>query len=224
MKKLKDLGKNDVIHCPDEKDVKPLMELFDKEGFRWLNRDSYIETPCWDKYKQNTCYRVKHRRYSSLQYYKEQGYTIHQAKDFLYPQIKGYIVKPKYKVAVGKLTSFYAFKLYNGVHFSAESKVVDKLKGLNVLDLFCEPVEQDIEIIHKMPGFELSIDKFGIYYGWQDVTLLAERLCMLNTKLHVCLEEVTVKEITFEILKFGQEETKLSQWKEVYQQYKTLTK
>ena len=74
-KKLKlvtDLGENEVIRCSTFKQAEKLHSLDDR-----------ILIQHWKVYKKNTAFRPKCRQYSSVQFYEDNGYTIHPASDFI---------------------------------------------------------------------------------------------------------------------------------------------
>ncbi len=121
-KKLKlvtDLGENEVIRCST---FKQAVELH--------NLDGRILIQHWNVYKKSTAFYPEACQYSSVQFYEENGYTIHQASDF--------IARPKrvkkVKSAVNELThAFYQIK-------AAQPKLVH---GLTVKN----PTEDEAKMI-----------------------------------------------------------------------------
>lgn len=83
MKKISELTNKDVIHCPTEEEAKAILKLADEAGYKWSTGDSYLTETEWDICEKDTCYLVKEGQYCSLDWYKETGYTIRKASEFL---------------------------------------------------------------------------------------------------------------------------------------------
>ncbi len=46
------------IHCKTKEQAVLLLEYLDKQGFKWVSKESLLEDDNWEKYKENTCYYV----------------------------------------------------------------------------------------------------------------------------------------------------------------------
>jgi hypothetical protein len=83
MKKVKDLKENEVIHCPTEREAEAICLLMHNAGLKWENGASFLEKTYWSNFRENMCYNPTTRLNNSLKYFKEQGFRIHPASDFL---------------------------------------------------------------------------------------------------------------------------------------------
>ena len=96
IKNIKDLGENEVVHCPTEKEAIAICQLMHDAGLKWGDGDSLVSNKnYWDRYMANTCYRITKtgviiERYDFL---NEQTATIHPASSFLSESF--YQVEPK---------------------------------------------------------------------------------------------------------------------------------
>ena len=82
-KKLEEFTNKEVIHCPTGELANKICELLNNNGFSWNTGRLYIYDNNWEYYKENTCYLVKKGKYSDINYYKSEGYTIKSAQWFL---------------------------------------------------------------------------------------------------------------------------------------------
>lgn len=78
-----DLGDNECIHCPTEREAEAICKLMHEAGLKWVNGDSYLTLIKWSEYKSQTYYRPKAGKRAEISYATEKGYTIHPASDFL---------------------------------------------------------------------------------------------------------------------------------------------
>mgnify|MGYP003532593873 FL=1 len=74
MKNIKDLGEKVAIQC---KTPEAFIKI--KRQLNAINLDDNY----WDNYKEDTCIRPSDNTYGGLNYFIEEGYTIHQASDFM---------------------------------------------------------------------------------------------------------------------------------------------
>lgn len=74
MKNIKDLGEKVAIQC---KTPEAFIEISNKLSGRTLN------VKYWDTYKEDSCIDPSDNCWESIDWYKSQGYTIHQASDFM---------------------------------------------------------------------------------------------------------------------------------------------
>ena len=79
--KIKDLKKNEVIHCSTLEEAKAICKLMDEADLRWCTGKSYIFNDEWNSHY--TCYRPATGSQASLNYYKEEGFTVYPASKFL---------------------------------------------------------------------------------------------------------------------------------------------
>jgi len=81
-----DLGENECIHCPTEREAEAICKLMHEAGLEWTDGCSYLKVICWSENKYKTCYIPKNGTYSSIDFHKYDGLTIHPASDFLPPE------------------------------------------------------------------------------------------------------------------------------------------
>lgn len=90
---IQDLSRTDVIHCKTLQEARALLKIFDSLGLTWTYAKSYLTETKWESYKENTCYCPKSGTYSSLKYFTDNGYTVYQASDFVFPITKKTVYK-----------------------------------------------------------------------------------------------------------------------------------
>ena len=84
MKNIKDLGEEEVIWCKTISECEAISGLLHKNGLAWKNGSSYLVfKPYNECIDEGFCFRPKVGRFDSLELYKDEGYIIHNAKDFL---------------------------------------------------------------------------------------------------------------------------------------------
>jgi len=83
MKKITDLKFREVIHCETKEEATAICILMDRAGLRWKSKEKYTSNNQWKFYKEDTCYHPKGNSYSDVEFYKEEGYKIYPASDFL---------------------------------------------------------------------------------------------------------------------------------------------
>ena len=81
--KVTDLKENEVIHCKNEEQANAICKLMHEAGLKWNSSFSYLNDNKFKDYKKQTCYNPKEGKYSYLDYYKREGYTIYKAEHFL---------------------------------------------------------------------------------------------------------------------------------------------
>lgn len=69
-----------AIHCDTEEKANKLLREFNKTGKKWSSGDDYTKFNCWKSHKKDTCY-CNGRGYSSIDYYKINGYKIYEFED-----------------------------------------------------------------------------------------------------------------------------------------------
>lgn len=87
-KRVTDLGKNEVIHCSTEEEAKAICKLMHEAGLEWCSGLSYINKTNWLYHDESTCYYPYEGQYCNFKYFKDKGYTIHPASDFLEPEFE----------------------------------------------------------------------------------------------------------------------------------------
>jgi len=80
-----DLGENDCIHCPTEREAEAICKLMHEAGLKWASGKSLLEYNKWADEKEKTVYYPSRSSYGSILYAQENGRTIHPASDFLPP-------------------------------------------------------------------------------------------------------------------------------------------
>ena len=78
--------KNKVINCPTEELARKILSILNKQGCKWGDGDSLTGYPCWNLYKENTCYRIDEDKdvyYSDIEWYEREGYQIITAEEFI---------------------------------------------------------------------------------------------------------------------------------------------
>lgn len=74
MKNIKDLGENVAIQCKTPGAFIVISKQL--EG-------NTLDITYWDMHKENTCIRLSDNTWSQLSFFIDEGYTIHQASDFM---------------------------------------------------------------------------------------------------------------------------------------------
>lgn len=125
-KQIKDLGENEVIHTPTEKEAIAICQLMHDAGFYKHVELKLLSVSFFTVYKEGTCYDPKKEQYCDVEFYKEQGYTIHPASSFLPESF--YQVEPK----VGQLWECAeTFNYFNGRNGDGWDFTKDKLYEIN---------------------------------------------------------------------------------------------
>ncbi len=74
--------KNVCMHCKSREEAEDFCRDMHKAGLTWVNGDSYLETSCFDDYKEQTCYRFNKGTYNSTVYAENKGYRILEWADY----------------------------------------------------------------------------------------------------------------------------------------------
>lgn len=69
-------GKDVCMHCKTRNEAENFRCEMDKAGLRWTNGDSYLETSCFNPFRDRTCYYFNEGKYDSTVYAKNEGHTI----------------------------------------------------------------------------------------------------------------------------------------------------
>lgn len=84
LKRVADLGEKEVIHCPTFKEAEDICNLLAEAGFKTKAGDSFaVFSNKWKFYKEHTHYYPREGMFGTSD---TEGYTIHQAADFLQTQ------------------------------------------------------------------------------------------------------------------------------------------
>lgn len=87
MKQIKKLKENEVILCRTQEECEAIAELLHKEGQKWNDGKSYLESRPWEVHKSIYFYfHVLDNTFMDYQRMLPKNYTIHNAQDFLPPQ------------------------------------------------------------------------------------------------------------------------------------------
>lgn len=80
---IRELGKNDVIHCSTLEEALAICQLMHDNGLKWCNGKTYIAVNDWNTYEENTCYRPYDGTYTEIDYFKRYNHNIIPASQFL---------------------------------------------------------------------------------------------------------------------------------------------
>ena len=91
MKNIKDLGEKEVILCTTIEDCEAISQLLYFENLTWCSGKGYLEFKFFERwYNGNFCFYPHKGEYCDSDYYKNQYFTIHKAKEFYTPnEVKG---------------------------------------------------------------------------------------------------------------------------------------
>jgi hypothetical protein len=104
--RIQDLGKEDVVHCPTEREAKEILRLAHEQGLEWNSGYSFLDRPEWDTYSDKTCYILKAGQYCDLAFSKQAGIKVFPASDFL----PAYFYEQTYTQTEGKIHGSWQFK------------------------------------------------------------------------------------------------------------------
>lgn len=82
MKKIQDLGVNDVVHCPTLEEAERILKMAHGLGLRWSDGASFLDRNYWSVKKDRTAYALLRGEYCNIESCQEMGYTIHRASEF----------------------------------------------------------------------------------------------------------------------------------------------
>jgi hypothetical protein len=79
-----ELGPNDCIHTPTEKEAIKLLKIFDSLGLKWVSNKSYIHMNEWDIYRTRTVYIPILGKFCSIENIPSHFkiYDLYQIKEF----------------------------------------------------------------------------------------------------------------------------------------------
>lgn len=80
---IKDLEKNDVIHCSTREEYDAICQLLHKLGKSWGSGDSYLKIDHFESYASETGLCPYEGNYCCIEAYKKDGRTIHPASIFI---------------------------------------------------------------------------------------------------------------------------------------------
>ncbi len=80
--KLK-ISENTCIYCPTLELVKQVLIIFNQLGLKWCSKKHYIRYTNWDNFKENTVHHPFDGEFSSLEFAREIGCKVINAKEFL---------------------------------------------------------------------------------------------------------------------------------------------
>lgn len=73
-----------VMHCKTEKEAKDFCKYLHNDDRRWSNGDSYLSDTNYNMYQSDTAYAFNEGKYSDVDWYKRNNYTILEWSDFMY--------------------------------------------------------------------------------------------------------------------------------------------
>lgn len=147
-------------------------------------------------------------------------------------EIIGYkLIKPEYEEAAVKIGKIENCGWNTDLEFKKglpyDCKAVDFLKKAGVLDLWFKPVYKSTEKTVSVGGkFDVVIKDGKIWHKSDDITQFVELLIknnnIVNTSASYGKFSATISDIIFSKTGCQNVETKLSDWKQVYETYKSL--
>lgn len=90
-KDMKYIEENTVIHCATYESAVAVLGTFHHYGFKWNTGESYSTESNYRFHKENTCYYPVKGVFSSLDYFKRNGYKIIDSDTYL----RGNVIKMK---------------------------------------------------------------------------------------------------------------------------------
>lgn len=212
-----------------------------EEEWNELNRlcNFKVTSDFWGKH----CYSPKDKTYSSgssftnpYSYsYKSQPskiIRINQIKEYMEKEIIGYkLIKPEYEQAaltlakMGNNQSWLRNLESQGWIFSVNSINSDTFKEAGVLDLWFEPVYKKEEIIVSVNDqFNVTVKSNGIFHINDDITKFVEGIISINKEDKVGGYNYSISDVIFSKTGCQNKETKLSDWKKVWENYQKIKK
>lgn len=224
-----------VVECRDiNESTKVLNFIKNRTNDKW--RCSYCINHLGDLDKdiQNNNYHYlipKDCKDYPLLQFKEWEKLYNKQYNKMEKKIIGYkLIKEEYKVAVNSILDSIGNVLnYNNI--TVDPSTHNLLKQAGVLELWFTPIFQEEEIIVSMNGqFDLKINQDGIWHKSENIV---EYVQLVNQDIIKVIEDLPKKLCGYDILlevgeiltfKTGCEEkqTKLSNWKIVWEQYQKL--
>lgn len=151
-------------------------------------------------------------------------------------EIIGYrLIKPEYVQAACKIEGYISFgegiidgkPILLSAAYTDMKKAFKKLEKAGVLDLWFEPVYKSQEEVYNMGGFNLTIKPEGIFHKNENITKFVKEMIEKFTSTSFQFfsfggYQANAKEILFSKTGCESSETRLSQWKAVYEIYKKM--
>jgi hypothetical protein len=137
MKNIKDLGEKHAIQCKTQ------------EEWDWVTKELNKEWQFakWNRYKEKSCI-ISIKEYCNLDYYISEGYTIHQASDFMPSSVETEIAELKDRLA----------KLKESVRPKKKIEFVRLLhsENMNAVHGGVTPERYDsIEVLFSYPNYDV---------------------------------------------------------------------
>lgn len=63
VRKVSSVAKDEVIHCPTEREAEAICKLMHEQGWTWNTGLSFSNSTNWNHYKEDTCYSPRHGVY-----------------------------------------------------------------------------------------------------------------------------------------------------------------
>jgi hypothetical protein len=63
VRKVSSVAKDEVIHCPTEREAEAICKLMHEQGWTWNTGHSFSNSTNWNHYKEDTCYSPRHGVY-----------------------------------------------------------------------------------------------------------------------------------------------------------------
>ena len=75
------IGNNIAVCCNTKEQAIDFCKKMHERGLKWCMGQSYLKTTYWETYEKETCYTGR-GTYSSLEYYKNNNYTVLEWSDY----------------------------------------------------------------------------------------------------------------------------------------------
>lgn len=72
-----------AMHCKTEEEAKDFCRVMHENDMIWCDDESYLRITRWEYYHKKTCYDFNKEKFSGMEYYEENGYTILEWSDFM---------------------------------------------------------------------------------------------------------------------------------------------
>ena len=214
-----------VETCQEVKQIETLFNIKVMNGWTYFHNEKPTGLINYH-IKQGTAH-------GKMYWYEENNYEIIQASEFIknntkqnmQKEIIGYkLIKEDYYNAAIKLAPNCFFSGHK--IFDKTAIAVKHWKDAGVLDIWFEPVFSNQEKIINI-GFDVKVTSEGIFHGSDNITEFVEKMYKEYNSLHSCTfgnYKAKFKDIIWESTGCQNVETKLSDWKKIWETYQEMFK
>ena len=174
-----------AMHCKTEKEAEEFCKVMDEDGRTWNTGGSYIDESNYVTHKTQTCYALDDGRYSNLNFFKTEDYTILEWEDFME------FTKDDLKIG-------YVVQLRNGDY----EIVINSFKGVVFMNMgsysYLNSYEKDL----KCNGL---LEKYDVIKVWGFANDVIQSLFIGTISRELLWERKEPKELTMQEIadKFG---------------------